>query len=76
MEGKDYVVQDGDASCSDLTSDMPDSRAQSAKKPVNTKKGYKYYDECRRYSISHLGIYLENVPRSFTVFGFEIAFTV
>lgn len=22
----------------------------------------------------HLGIYLENVPRSFTVFGFEIAF--
>ena len=31
---------------------MPDSRAQSAKKPVNTKKGYKYYDECRRYSIS------------------------
>ena len=22
----------------------------------------------------HLGIYLENVPRSFSVFGFEIAF--
>ena len=31
-------------SCSDLMSDMPDSRAQSAEKPVNTKKGYKYYD--------------------------------
>lgn len=31
---------------------MPDSRAQSVEKPVNTKKGYKYYDECRRYSIS------------------------
>ena len=23
---------------------MPDSRAQSVEKPVNTKKGYKYYD--------------------------------
>ena len=54
---------------------MPDSRAQSAKKPVNTKKGYKYYDECRRYSISPF----RHLPgkcsqKLYRVFGFEIAF--
>ena len=53
---------------------VPDSGARSAQKPDSIKKGNKYYDECRRYCISPLGIYLENVPRSFSVFGFEIAF--
>ena len=31
---------------------VPDSGARSAQKPDSTKKGNKYYDECRRYCIS------------------------
>ena len=31
---------------------VPDSGAGSAQKPDSTKKGNKYYDECRRYCIS------------------------